>query len=103
MCHTDCALRDAGPLTKYLKTIADWLNGNPNEVLTLLLTNPDGASPSDFAKSFDDAGLSGFAYAPPKTLALNEWPTLQELINSGKRLVMFLGLRPFAPGFGVWY
>ena len=32
-----------------------------------------------------------FRSTPPKQLALNEWPTLQEMINSNKRLVMFLG------------
>lgn len=37
------------------------------------------------------SGLAKYAYTPPHQLAINEWPTLQELITNGDRLVMFLG------------
>ncbi len=37
------------------------------------------------------SGLASYAYAPGTTLNLDQWPTLQELIDSGKRLIMFLG------------
>ena len=36
------------------------------------------------------SGLSSYAYTPSGTLSLSEWPTLQELITAGTRLVMFL-------------
>lgn len=37
------------------------------------------------------SGLANYAYTPPHTLAIDEWPTLQEMITAGDRLVMFLG------------
>ncbi|KFZ02203.1 hypothetical protein V500_00378 [Pseudogymnoascus sp. VKM F-4518 (FW-2643)] len=61
-----------------------------SSVVTLLLTNQDKADVSIFGKAMVNSGLAKFAYTPPKKLALNEWPTLQEMINSNKRLVMFL-------------
>ncbi len=98
MCHTSCLELNAGPLPTYLSTITTWLKSNPNEVLTLLLVNGDGVSVSMFGDAFVEAGLDGFAYAPGRVLSLDEWPTLQELIDAGNRLVVFLG-RLF--GFGL--
>ncbi|KFY75237.1 hypothetical protein V499_04795 [Pseudogymnoascus sp. VKM F-103] len=90
MCHTSCFLLNTGPLVKYLERINKWMVAHPNEVVTLLLTNQDNADVSIFGKAMVNSGLAKLAYTPPKKLALNEWPTLQEMINSNKRLVMFL-------------
>lgn len=75
----------------YLERIKTWMVAHPNEVVTLLLTNQDRVDVSVFGKAMVDSGLANLAYTPPKKLALNEWPTLQEMINLNKRLVMFLG------------
>jgi hypothetical protein len=94
LCHTSCLLRDAGPLQSYLATVKMWLDNNPNEVLTLLLTNGDGVNISLFDIAFTASGIKHYAFVPPSTtslVAINAWPTLQGLINSGKRLVVFLG------------
>lgn len=91
MCHTSCFLLNTGPLVDYLERINTWMVAHPNEVVTLLLTNQDNVDVSVFGKAMVDSGLAKLAYTPPKKLALNEWPTLQEMINSNKRLVMFLG------------
>jgi hypothetical protein len=90
-CHTSCWLRDAGPLVNYLGTIKTWLDANQDQVVTLLLTNGDNLPVTKFGNAMDDSGLSKYAYAPGRQLAMEEWPTLQELINSGHRLVVFLG------------
>ncbi|KFX90396.1 hypothetical protein O988_08219 [Pseudogymnoascus sp. VKM F-3808] len=90
MCHTSCFLLNTGPLVDYLERINTWMVAHPNEVVTLLLTNQDNVDVSVFGKAMVDSGLAKLAYTPPKKLALNEWPTLQEMINSNKRLVMFL-------------
>jgi hypothetical protein len=91
MCHTSCWLNDAGSLESYLSTVKSWLDANPGQVLTLLLTNGDSLGVSNFGNAFSSSGLSSYAYSPETTLSLNEWPTIQELIDSGKRLVVFLG------------
>ncbi|PQE07288.1 PI-PLC X domain-containing protein [Rutstroemia sp. NJR-2017a BVV2] len=90
LCHTSCILRPAGPLVDYLTEIKKWLDKNPNEVVTLLLTNGDRKSVSLFGGAITSSALNTYAYTPTKKLAIDEWPTLQEMITSGKRFVVFL-------------
>ncbi|KAJ9139030.1 PLC-like phosphodiesterase [Coniochaeta hoffmannii] len=90
MCHTSCLELDAGSLNSYLSPIKTWLDGNPNEVLTLLLTNGDAIPVSQFASAFAALGLDEYAYAPGANLAMDQWPTLQSMIDAGKRLVVFM-------------
>ncbi|KAE9378148.1 PLC-like phosphodiesterase [Stipitochalara longipes BDJ] len=90
MCHTTCTEEDAGTLVSYLTTITTWMAANPNEVVTLLLTNGDSASVSLFGAAMVSSGLSAYAYTPSSQPAMTDWPTLQELIDNDTRLVMFL-------------
>jgi len=55
------------------------------------LTNADRVDVNKYGDAMKQSGLESYAYTPPKRLAMNEWPTLQELIVQNKRLVMFLG------------
>jgi hypothetical protein len=91
LCHTSCLELNAGPLTNYLSTIKTFMDSNPNEVITLLLTNGDSADVSVFGTAMSTTGLDTYAYTLPSQLAIDEWPTLQELIDANTRLVMFLG------------
>lgn len=91
MCHTSCFLRDAGSLENMLMPIKAFLDVNPNEVITLLLTNTDAFSGSDFDAVFKGVGLDQFAYVPKRKLEVNQWPTLREMIEKGNRLVVFMG------------
>ncbi|KAL8764115.1 MAG: hypothetical protein Q9184_000257 [Pyrenodesmia sp. 2 TL-2023] len=105
LCHTNCFLNDAGSLTSYLSTLQKWLDDNPNEVLTLLLTNGDRLDPKEFEAAFKASGMDQYAYIPPTTttttapLPFNDWPTLGELINNKTRLIVFLdyGANPTVP------
>lgn len=92
MCHTSCDLEEAGKLTDYLGTIKTWMDKNQGQVVTVLLTNGDRVDVNMFKNDFETSGMASYAYAPPKKLAMNEWPTLQTLINDGKRAVIFLGI-----------
>lgn len=92
LCHTSCFLEDAGTLKNFLVTIKKWLDANPNEVVTLLLTNGDSVSISEFGETFSSSGITKYAYVPTTNpLSISDWPTLGEFISSGKRLVVFLG------------
>lgn len=96
MCHTSCFLKDAGSLVSFLETVKTWLDGNPNEVVTLLITNGDNVNITEFDSAFDQSGIKKYAFVPsssPNPLSINDWPTLQELIDAGTRLVAFLGRR----------
>jgi hypothetical protein len=78
--------------TAYLATVKKWLDANPNEVLTFLFTNPEGLSlPAVWAPAFQSAGIDALAYVPPSVpMKRTQWPTLGEMIDSGKRVVVFL-------------
>lgn len=90
LCHTSCIEEDAGTLDTWLDTIVTFLAANPNEVVTLLITNGDGIDGADFANVFEASGAATYAYSPGSTLTLSEWPTLGELIDDGSRLVVFM-------------
>lgn len=96
LCHTFCVLEDAGPLADYLTTVKTFLDSNPNEVVTLLLTNPDGQSGTAFDAIFQSSGIRNYAFTPTGNLTIDTWPTLGQMISSGQRLVVFMDF-PAAP------
>ncbi|KAL2687262.1 hypothetical protein Neosp_004816 [[Neocosmospora] mangrovei] len=89
MCHTHCWELDEGPLEDYLQDISDWMSKHKDEVVTLLLTNIDGLSVEKFDDAFESTGLKDLVLHPKK-MTLDEWPTLQTLINDGTRLIVFM-------------
>ncbi|OAA61948.1 PLC-like phosphodiesterase, TIM beta/alpha-barrel domain protein [Niveomyces insectorum RCEF 264] len=90
LCHTSCLEKDAGTLADYLAPVKTFLDANPDEVVSLLLTNEDTIPVAQFGSVFQAAGLDTYAYTPANTLALADWPTLGDLIASGKRLIVFM-------------
>ncbi|KAJ7636345.1 PLC-like phosphodiesterase [Roridomyces roridus] len=91
-CHTSCDLFDGGPVLDYLRLVKNFLDTNPNEILTLLVTNPEGLSPKDVWRPiFDQAGITNLTYVPPSLpISQSQWPTLGSMIDSGKRVVVFM-------------
>ncbi|KAJ7709161.1 PLC-like phosphodiesterase [Mycena metata] len=98
-CHTSCSLFDGGSVLDYLKIVKTWLDQNPNEVLTLLFTNPEGWGPATVWRPiFDQAGISNLTYIPPSLpVKQSDWPTLGSMIDSGKRVVVFLDAEADGP------
>lgn len=91
LCHTSCLLLDAGTLTDYLTKVKSWLDANSDEVITLLWVNSDSFPVSQWAAAYTATGMDTYAYTPTSTpVAYSAWPTLQDLINSGKRAVSFM-------------
>lgn len=95
MCHTSCLERDAGTLADFLTPVKAFLDDDAHaaDVVTLLLTNGDAIPVSDFADVFAEVSLDQYAFAPPTngTLARDQWPTLQQMIDDGTRLVVWMG------------
>ncbi|POS76578.1 hypothetical protein DHEL01_v205036 [Diaporthe helianthi] len=90
LCHTACFLEDAGLLETYLAGVRAFLDANPREHVTLLLTNQDGQSGAAFDAVFRASGIQGYAFAPGRDLTLDQWPTLGQMIDNGQRLVVFM-------------
>ncbi|XDG04590.1 hypothetical protein ABKA04_004205 [Annulohypoxylon sp. FPYF3050] len=110
MCHTSCILEDAGSLTSYLSEIKTWVDANPNEVITLLITNPDAIDITKYGDAFTSTGLAQYVFTPDGQLGLNDWPTLATMISSGTRVVVFMDYNmdvskvPYIlDEFGYWF
>jgi len=94
LCHSFCEL-GATPLEDGLKDLHDFLATHPAEVVVMV--NQDYVKPADFVEAIDDAGLTPYAFTPPSG---SEWPTLREMIEDGRRLVMLAENRA---GAAPWY
>jgi hypothetical protein len=94
LCHSFCEL-GATPLEDGLKDIHDFLATHPAEIVVMI--NQDYVTPADFVEAVDDAGLGPYAFTPP---AGAKWPTLREMIDAGRRLVMLAENRA---GAAPWY
>ncbi|KFA74009.1 hypothetical protein S40288_09746 [Stachybotrys chartarum IBT 40288] len=90
LCHSSCSLMDAGLLQDWLALIRAWMDGNPADVVTILLVNADDRPADEFGAAFQAAGLSRYGYTPPAASATADWPTLQTMIDQGTRLVSFV-------------
>ena len=109
LCHTSCFEEDGGSAQDYLSTVKSFLDANPNEVLTVLLTNGDNVDVSMFDDAISGSGIKDYAFVPATgsgVLGINDWPTLSDMIGSGQRLVFFLGRLPSVPPLNeplTWY
>jgi len=94
LCHNQCAL-GAIPLLDALRTVREFLDENPDEVVTVIIQ--DAISPAETAEAFGAAGLDPYLHEhEPGT----RWATLGELIDRGERLVVFAENEGPPPG---WY
>ena len=89
LCHDHCAL-GAVPLVDALREIRGFLDASPHEVVTLVLsdrtTGADRLTGEELGTAFAAAGLTPYLHAQPPGV---RWPTLGDLIASGRRLVVF--------------
>ncbi|PMB72441.1 putative secreted protein [Beauveria bassiana] len=90
-CHTSCDLLDAGPIDEWLTDVREWVDDHPYDVVTILLGNGNYSDASLYKPYIEKSGIQKYAYTPPLLpMKLNDWPTLEELIIRGKRVIMFL-------------
>ncbi|OMJ13900.1 PI-PLC X domain-containing protein [Smittium culicis] len=92
MCHNTCLLLDTGSFVKTLALFKTYLDANKSEVITLILENYDNFASSEIYSNFQNAGLADYLFNPNSfsNIASNSvWPTLNQIISSGKRLVVF--------------
>ncbi|KAF9280900.1 hypothetical protein BGZ68_006950 [Mortierella alpina] len=97
LCHTACTLLDGGSLSKALEQIKTFLENNPNEVITIFFENAGNLAASQFQTVYTAVGMDKYAFTQPA--ASGNWPTLGEMIATGKRLVSFIdsGADPNVP------
>ncbi|OLY83269.1 Nudix hydrolase 3 [Smittium mucronatum] len=92
LCHTSCLLLDAGDFTLELANFKTYLDANKDEVVTLILENYDSFSSSQIYSNFQNVSLTDYLFNPNDHSSIassNTWPTVGQIITSGKRLVVF--------------
>jgi MFS family permease len=95
LCHTFCEL-GATPLADVLDDIHEFLVTHPADVLVVI--NQDFVTPADFVDAIADVGLTPYTLEPPASGS--PWPTLGEMIEQGRRLVV---LAENEAGAAPWY
>lgn len=91
MCHSSCDLLNAGRWQDELETIVDWLEANPYDVVTILIGNGMYVKPHNYVSAIENSGIRPYLYEPEYIPQhRDQWPTLGEMIISGKRVVMFM-------------
>ena len=83
LCHSTC-LAGSQPLVDGLQEIEDFLDGNPEEVVSIIFENY--ITHAQTASAFQETGLIARVY--PHIIG-EPWPTLRALIDAGTRLVVF--------------
>lgn len=93
LCHSSCLLEDGGSLEDFLRLVKEWLllDGHDEDLVTLLLTNGDNVDVGLFAQAFEGSGVDELVYVP-ETDGLDAWPSTGEMVDRGKRVVVFLGM-----------
>ncbi len=95
LCHTVCEL-GATRMTDALADYRKFLEANPGEVLILFIE--PYVKPKDLAERFKQAGLTKYLATMSRDEPL---PTLGELVDSGKRVIVFT--EKDADGTYPWY
>lgn len=85
LCHALCRA-GALPLVETLREIGTWLRAHPDEVVTLIIQ--DGVTGERTASAFEKAGLTRLLFTPDGDPHA-PWPTLGEMTDDGRRLVVF--------------
>jgi hypothetical protein len=81
LCHKFCEL-GAIPINTAFRAYRDFLAANENEVLVIVIE--DYVEPQDIADAVEESGLIDYVYEG----ALDPLPTLQDMIDSGGRVLM---------------
>jgi hypothetical protein len=84
LCHTACALGHTR-LLDGLCVITNFLDQNPGEIFSVIFENYSTDADTDAV--LRASGLADYAYVHAKG---TPWPTLRELIDTNKRVVVFL-------------
>jgi hypothetical protein len=87
LCHALCELGSTAwePLMEQVRA---WLDLNPGAVLTFIVQ--DEVSPADTAAVIEDAGLMPYVHTQEPG---EPWPTLGDMVDSGRRVVFFMEQR----------
>jgi len=74
-----------------LETLVSWLQSNPYDVVTVLIVNSNYVDVGNYTAPIMSSGIHDYLYEPQYVpQRRDQWPTLGQMILSGKRVVMFM-------------
>jgi hypothetical protein len=86
-----CNLLNAGTWQSSLELLKEWIQRNPYNVVTWLIVNSDFVSVEKYVSAVQNSGIAPYVYVPDYVpQRKDQWPTLGEMIISGKRVVLFM-------------
>lgn len=94
LCHTLCEL-GADPLNRELDVIKRFLEDHPDQILIVIVE--DYVAPTTIEQAFEQTGLTRYVATLDRAQPM---PTLRELIERGRRLVVFAEEQGGTP---AWY
>ena len=94
-CHRFCAL-GGQPILGVMQIFEQFLKKNPNEVVSIIFENY--VSGSELDQVFLDAGLLPYVHTQVQGQA---WPTLRQMIDSKKRMVIFKEFEDQGPAWDM--
>jgi hypothetical protein len=78
------------PASYFFTKVDKWLRENPKSIITVHIESYLGAnSAKELEKIFTETGVAEFIYNSPIGSPSSKWPTLGELRNTNKRLIIF--------------
>ncbi|ORX45625.1 PLC-like phosphodiesterase [Piromyces finnis] len=89
LCHNSCTepYLDAGRAVDILYEITEFIQQNPNEVITIFFENFNGNIPaSTINELFTNSGLINYVFTP---YYIGDWPTLGEMVDNHQNVVVF--------------
>ena len=90
-CHSSCELLNVGPWQASLEVIANWIERHPYDVVTILVGNSNMVPVERYIPAIEASGIKQYLYEPAYIPQhRDQWPTLGEMILSGKRVVLFM-------------
>ena len=89
-------LTGTAPFTSNLNEIKSFLDANPNEIVTIILESY--VTPDAIEADLTTVGLMPYLFEK----GTSDWPTLQEMIDDGTRLVIFSDKDEASPSQG-WH
>lgn len=90
-CHTSCDLLNVGTWQAELEVITGWIESHSFDVITLLVGNGDLVPVENYVSAIQKSGIAPYLYEPEYIPQFrDQWPTLSEMILTGKRVVIFM-------------
>ncbi|OUM65652.1 hypothetical protein PIROE2DRAFT_35479, partial [Piromyces sp. E2] len=86
-CHLAChdPYLDGGRAVDILQEVTEFLQQNPNEIITIFIENYNGnVSAYDISEIFTNSGLINYVFTPSIP---GVWPTLGEMVDNHQNVV----------------